>query len=65
MENKRYNNAKGGYKKEPKEFRYPVFSMRINDLTKKKLIKLRKEYGKSWNLFFCELINEYTDRRRH
>jgi len=36
--------------------KYKVFSLRLNEETKKKLIQKQKQSGKSWNLFLLDLL---------
>lgn len=38
--------------------KYKVFALRLNEETKKMLIKEQKKSGLSWNLFMVELLKE-------
>lgn len=42
--------------KQSEIIKYKVFTLRLHEETKKKLIKKQKESGKSWNLFMLDLL---------
>jgi len=44
--------------------KYKVFSLRLHEETKKKLIERQKKSGKSWNLFLVALLNEKKYEKR-
>ena len=50
---------------------YKVYQFRLNDQTVSKLRKIKEKEGKTWNLTFFELINQYkktnekTNRRNY
>jgi hypothetical protein len=41
-----------------KNIKYDVFSIRLHEETKKKLIKKQKQSGLSWNLFILKLTEK-------
>lgn len=42
---------------------YKTKSFRLSNKTIKELVKLKIIFGKSWNLFFIELIKNYGDEK--
>lgn len=47
---------KENIKRKNEIIKYKVFSLRLNEETKKKLIQKQKKSGKSWNLFLLDLL---------
>lgn len=44
--------------RENEKIKYKVFTVRLHDETKKKLIEKQKKSGLSWNLFLLDLIEK-------
>lgn len=42
---------------------YKVYQFRLNDQTVSKLRKIKEKEGKTWNLTFFELINQYKKNK--
>ncbi len=48
-----------------KDIKYKVFSIRLNEETKKKLIKGKEHSGLSWNRYILTLVDEeYRDKQK-
>lgn len=45
-----------------KDINYKVFTLRLNEKTKDKLIKERKRSGLSWNLFMLKLVEKKNEK---
>lgn len=44
------------------KIKYKVFTLRLHEETKKKLIKQRQKSGLSWNLFLLELLEKQNEK---
>lgn len=42
---------------------YRVKTYRLNDKTSERLEEGKDKFGKSWNLFFVELLNKYEQKK--
>lgn len=45
-------------KRKNEVIKYKVFALRLNEETKKTLVKRQKQSGLSWNLFLLELLKK-------